>query len=118
MLAQDDTEPLEGQKESEQMENQFEVLSPWAEVDATPLKAISPRLADLAGKKIGLYANSKIAALPMLAVVEEQLKERFQGLQFSRFERIPNVSVAETDVWPQYQEWIKGVDAVILSHGD
>jgi hypothetical protein len=98
--------------------DQFEVLSPWAEVDPLPMKAISPRLDGLAGKKIGLYANSKIAALPMLAVVEEQLKARFPGVQFTRFERIPNLSVAETDAWPKYQEWIKGVDAVVLSHGD
>ena len=100
------------------MSYQYEVLSPWAEVDPMPVKAISPRLAGLTGKKIGLYANSKIAALPMLAVVEEQLKARFSGLQFTRFERIPNLSVAETDVWAKFQEWIKGVDAVILAHGD
>jgi hypothetical protein len=100
------------------MNNHFEVLSPWAEVDPVPVRAISPRLADLTGKKIGLYANSKIVALPMLAVVEEQLKERFSGLQFTRFERIPNLSVAETDGWVKFQEWLKGVDAVIFSHGD
>jgi hypothetical protein len=100
------------------MSNQFEVMSPWAEVDPIPVRAISPRLADLAGKKIGLYANSKIVALPMLAVVEEQLKGRFPGLQFTRFERIPNLSVAETDGWGEFQEWVKGVDAVILSHAD
>jgi hypothetical protein len=100
------------------MSNQFEVLSPWAEVDPVPVRAISPRLADLTGKKIGLYANSKIVALPMLAIIEEQLKERFSGLQFTRFERIPNLSVAETDGWVKFQEWLKGVDAVILSHAD
>jgi hypothetical protein len=100
------------------MINQFEVLSPWADIDPAPVRAISPRLADLSGKKIGLYANSKIAALPMLKVIEEQLKARYPGLQFTRFERIPNVSVAETDVWGKFQEWVKGVDGVILSHGD
>ncbi len=100
------------------MSNHFEVLGPWAEVDPVPVRAISPRLSDLAGKKIGLYANSKIAALPILAVVEEQLKERFSGLQFTRFERIPNVSVAETENWNKFQEWVKGVDAVVLAHGD
>ena len=100
------------------MSNQFDVLSPWAEIDPVPSRQISPRLTDLAGKKIGLYANSKIAALPILAVIEEQLKERFSGLQFTRFERIPNLSVAETEVWGKFQEWLEGVDAVILAHGD
>jgi hypothetical protein len=100
------------------MSNQFEVLSPWAEVDPPPLHVISPRLADLNHKTIGLYANSKIAALPALAVVEEQLNARYTGLQFTRFERIPNLSVAETDKWAQFQDWIQGVDAVVLAHGD
>ena len=100
------------------MINRFEVLSPWAEVDPVPARPISPRLSDLTGKKIGLYANSKIAALPVLAVIEEQLNKRFSGLEFTRFERIPNLSVAETDRWEKFQEWIKGVDAVILAHGD
>jgi hypothetical protein len=100
------------------MSNHFDVLSPWAEVDPTPVRAISPRLADLAGKKLGLYANSKIAALPVLAVVEEKLKQRFPGLQFTRFERIPNLSVADTDGWVKFQEWLEGVDALILAHGD
>ena len=100
------------------MSDQFEVMNPWAEVDPQPVRAISPRLTDLSGKVVGLYANSKIAALPILAVVEEQLKQRFSGMQFTRFERIPNLSVAETDVWPKFQEWIKGVDAVVLAHGD
>ncbi len=100
------------------MSNHFEVLNPWAEVDPVSVTPISPRLSDLSGKRIGLYANSKIAALPMLAVVEEQLRERFSGLQFTRFERIPNLSVAETDKWEIFQEWLNGVDAIIFSHGD
>jgi hypothetical protein len=103
---------------AEKMTEHFRVLSPWAEVDPIPVKTISPRLPDLTGKTIGLYANSKIAALPMLAVVEEELKKKFPGLRFTRFERIPNVSVAETDKWDKFQEWITGVDAVILAHGD
>ena len=97
---------------------QYEVLSPWAEVDPIPVKTISPRLFDLTNKTIGLYANSKIVALPLLAVVEEELKKRFSGLRFTRFERIPNVSVTETDKWDKFQEWITGVDAVVLAHGD
>jgi hypothetical protein len=97
---------------------QYEVLSPWAEADPVPMKGISPRLNEMTGKKIGLYHNSKIAARPMLNRVEEKLKERFSGMEFSRFFRIPNVSVAETENWDKFQEWVKGLDAVIFSHGD
>ena len=100
------------------MMHRFEVLSPWAEVDPVPVKTISPRLDSLSGKRIGLYANSKIAALPILEVIEEQLKARFSDISFTRFERIPNLSVAETDKWAEFQRWIKEVDAVILAHAD
>ena len=100
------------------MNSQYEVLSPWAEVDPVPLRGISPRITDLAGKRIGLFLNSKIAARPMLAAVEKKLKERFPTLEFSRFVRYLNVSVAETEDKAKFEEWVKGVDAVILSYGD
>ena len=100
------------------MNGQYEVINPWAEVDPIPLKGISPRLTDITGKKIGLFINSKIVARPMQDIVERRLKERFPKLEFSRFVRIPNISMAETENWDKYQEWVNGVDAVILSHGD
>ncbi len=100
------------------MNGQYEVLNPWAEVDPIPLRGLSPRLTDMTGKKIGLFINSKIVARPMQDIVEKKLKERFPTLEFSRFVRIPNISMAETENWDKYKEWVKGVDAVILSHGD
>jgi hypothetical protein len=100
------------------MSNQYEVLSPWAEVDPIPLRGISPRVTDLTGKKIGLFLNSKIAARPMLAAVEARLKERFPTLEFSRFLRFTNVSAVETEDKAKFEEWVKGVDAVIFSYGD
>ena len=100
------------------MNGQYEVLNPWAEVDPMPLKGISPRLTDMTGKKIGLFINSKIVARPMQDIIERRLKERFPTLEFSRFVRIPNISMAETENWDKYQEWVKGVDAVILAVGD
>ena len=98
--------------------SQYEVLNPWAEVDPIPAKGISPRLSDMTGKKIGLFLNSKIAARPMLAAVEARLKERFPTLEFSRFVRYPNVSVFETEDKAKFEEWVKGLDSVILSYGD
>lgn len=57
---------------------QYEVLSPWAEVDPIPLKGLkASRITDLEGKRIGIYCNVKRAALPMMTVVERKLKERF-----------------------------------------
>jgi hypothetical protein len=100
------------------MTEQYEVLNPWAEADPIPLRGISPRLNNLTNKKIGLFVNSKIAAKPTQDAVELQLKEKFPALQFSRFVRKQNLSVAETEDNDKFKEWIKGVDAVVLSAGD
>ena len=96
----------------------YEVMSPWADVDPVPVKGISPRLGDMAGKTIGFFLNSKIAAEPMSNIIEEELKERYQSINFSRFVRIPNISMAEIPDKQKYVEWLKGLDAVILTHGD
>ena len=98
--------------------NQYKVLSPWAEVDPMPLKGIVSRPTDLAGKKIGYFWNSKRAAKPMLSVIEEKLKTRFPGCESSYFPFMPNEGIADTEYLPKFEDWLKGVDAVILSYGD
>ena len=96
----------------------YEVMSPWADVDPVPVKGVSSRLDHMAGKTIGFFLNSKIAAKPMSKIIEEKLKQKYQSINFSRFIRIPNISMAETPEKDNYVEWLKGLDAVIYSHGD
>ena len=96
----------------------YEVMSPWADVDPVPVKGISPRLNDMKGKTIGFFLNSKIAAEPMSEIIEEKLKQKYPSMNFSRFVRIPNISMAETPEKENYVEWLKGLDAVIYTHGD
>ena len=67
------------------MNAEYGVLSPWAEVDEVLLKAISPRVTDIAGKTIGLFADYKRAAQPILNAVERMLEQRFPEVKFSRF---------------------------------
>ncbi len=99
--------------------NQYEVLNPWAEVDPVPLRGISPRLNTLAGKKIGLFANFKRAAKPMLAEVEKKLKAGFPGIETSLYDsRAPNVDESENENQAGFMDWVKGVDAVIAAVGD
>ena len=98
---------------------QYEVLSPWAEVDPIPLRGISPRVTDLAGKKIGLFRNFKTAARPILTVVERKLKERFPTSEFSWFDStLVNVLETETQNKAKFEEWAKGVDAAVAAVGD
>ena len=97
----------------------YEVLSPWAEADPIPLKGLSPRLENLAGKKIGLLCNNKRAAPLILDVAEKILKERYPNVEVSTLNaRTFSVSALERDRKEEFDDWIKGVDAVIASVGD
>ena len=100
-------------------EYQWEVLSPWAEVDPIPVRGISPRVDTLAGKKIGLFANFKRAAKPIQAVVERRLKDRFPDCETSLFDStLPNVTETETENLEKFTAWAKDVDAVVAAVGD
>jgi len=114
------------------MNNLYEVLSPWADADPVPLKGISERVTDLAGKKIGLFHHTKIAGPPMLAAVERKLKGKYPTAEFSyfrfsrtgdiedRFDRIglPEDAVQEGREKDRFEDWVKGVDAVVGAVGD
>ena len=97
----------------------YEVLSPWSEADPIPLQGLSPRLDGLAGKKIGLLCNSKRAAPLILEVTERLLKEKFPTATTSYFyARSFSVSSLERDRREEFDDWLKGLDAVIASVGD
>jgi hypothetical protein len=51
-------------------DNQFVVLSPWADVDPIPVRGISPRILTLTGKKIGLFVNPKRASMPIAESID------------------------------------------------
>jgi hypothetical protein len=98
---------------------QFEVLSPWADVDPIPLRGISPRIDSLAGKKIGLYVNTKRAAMPIAESIQKRLKTMYPDIQFAIFRSTtPNVNQIETNNKEKFTAWAKGVDAVIGVVGD
>lgn len=100
-------------------ENQYEVMSPWAEVDPIPLRGISPRISTLEGKKIGLFANFKRSARPQAAMVEKKLKEKYPTIQTSLFHStLPNVTETETVNKEKFAAWAKDIDAVIAMVGD
>jgi len=102
-----------------QQNGQYEVLSPWAEADPVPLRGLAPRLKDLTKKKIGLFCNIKRTARPILTVVENRMKERYPDAEFSwYYGKSFSVSEQQPQSLPEFEEWIKGVDAVILAVGD
>jgi hypothetical protein len=98
----------------------YEVLSPWAEADPVPSKGITARVPSLEGRKIGLVANAKRAARPILTMVEAKLKERIPSTEISWYYTQFAVGPAEVDTpnKSRYEDWLKGVDAVIAAVGD
>ena len=101
-------------------EVQYQVLSPWAEVDPIPLKGLTAsRVNDLAGKKIGLFVNYKRAAMPSAEAVEKQLKAKFPSAEFSYYHSTDwNVNVIETKDRDKFAAWVKGLDALVATIGD
>jgi len=99
---------------------QYEVLSPWADVDPMPLRGLTAaRVDDLAGKKIGIFANYKRAAMPSAQAVEKQLKAKYPSAVFSTYHSTDwNVNVIETKDKEKFESWVKGQDALVATIGD
>ena len=97
----------------------YEVLSPWADVDPVPLRGITPRTKDLAGKTIGLFLNEKRAAHLTLSAFETELLERFPSATTSWYKCTGhNIPEALTEGKARFETWVAGVDAVVLSVAD
>ena len=108
--------------DSSKSNGQYEVLSPWAEADPIPLRGINPRLKDLEGRKIGLYANWKQPARPILTLVEKKLKEKFPTVEtswfFFRLQPGKELTDLEDKDKEEFDQWVKGVDAVVAAVAD
>ena len=98
---------------------QYEALSPWGEADPKPLKGISTRLHSLSGKKIGLFANYKRAAIPIAISLKERLESAYPDSQVSIYHSDKwNVIEIETEKGETFKKWVKENDTVILMVGD
>lgn len=103
----------------ETSEAQYEALSPWGESDPKPLKGISPRLDNLSGKKIGIFANYKRAAIPIAMSLQKRLKSEYPDSKVSIYHSDQwNVVEIETEKQDSFKKWVEGKDAVILLVGD
>jgi hypothetical protein len=63
----------------------LKVLNPRGEIEPPPSLTITPRLTDLAGKKIGLYSNGKAGTSVFFDTLERLLKERFPTATLLRY---------------------------------
>ena len=64
----------------------LQVLNPRGEIELPPVSAPSARIADLAGKKIGLYWNEKAGGNHFWNAVERLLGERLPDTTVLRYQ--------------------------------
>ena len=103
----------------DQRSTEYEVLSPWADVDPVPLRGITVRPKDLAGKKIGLFLNQKRAAHLSLSAFETELLERIPSATTSWYACTGhNIPEMLTEGSAKFEAWVRSVDAVVLSAAD
>ncbi len=103
----------------ESRNTEYEVLSPWADADPVPVRGITARPRDLAGKTIGLFLNHKRAGHLLLEAFERELRERMPSAKTSWYEctghNIPEILTEGKD---KFTAWVAGVDAVVLAVAD
>jgi hypothetical protein len=108
------------------MEAEFEVLNPRGDIDPIVRIGLNPRLTDLNQATVGLYATFKEHWVLILDEIGKQLKELYPGITFARYQYTKDLNsytqVAELakdpDERPGFEEWIKGVDGVIVANAD
>ena len=97
----------------------YKVLSPWADVDPKPLQGISPRIDNLSGKKIGLFANYKRAAMPIAQSLQKKFQAKYPDSEFSIYHSTMwNVNEIDTANGEKFKKWVEDQDAVVLLVGD
>src|ERR1035437_4172919 len=64
----------------------LEVLNPRGEITAPPTLAPTPRVTDLAGKRIGIYWNNKAGGNNFWDVVAVALKDKYPTARIIRYD--------------------------------
>lgn len=104
----------------------LKALSPRGEIDPIETIGLQPRVTDLNGKTIGLFAGFKEHWVLILEEIGRQLKEKYPDAEFRRFQYTKDLNsytqVAEVakdpEVRPVFEEWLEKVDTVITANGD
>jgi hypothetical protein len=105
--------------ETSKRSTEYEVLSPWPDVDPVPMRGITSRPKDLAGKKIGLFLNHKRAGHLSLSAFERELQERIPSATTSWYECTGhNIPEMLTEGKAKFEAWVGSVDAVVLAVAD
>jgi hypothetical protein len=94
----------------------LKIMNPRGAVNAAKQIHSSPRLKDLAGKKIGILNNGKAGGLMLLPYLKEALQKNHPGIEIRQWE-IPTAWPEEVKE-PVLDEMANQSDGVIALMGD
>lgn len=88
----------------------LELLNPRGVVEAKPTLSPTPRVTDLAGKRVGLYWNSKPGMDNFFTVFDELLKKRYPTATTSLLRGAFLIRDEDAEAWlPQIDTFVYGV---------
>jgi len=93
----------------------LELLNPMGVIEPPQTLGLTPRISDLAGKKIALLHNSKPGVTNLYAALEELLKQKYPGITISREYKPGSVTQPREE---EFQKIAKECDAFIFAIGD
>lgn len=97
----------------------MDIEDPTAELGQPSISSLAPRVDGLDGTRIGLYDNGKMAAEPVLHVLEAKLEERYSDVSFERFSLNAKHEIADPANQEAVHEWAQnGMDVCIGAIGD
>ena len=90
----------------------LELLNPRGEIEPPPIYTPAPRVADLEGKKIGLYSNGKPGVDNFYTVIEELIKQKYPTATTTRLVGAFEIRDDEAE------SWASEIDTFIYAVGD
>jgi len=86
------------------------LLNPRGVIEAKPMSTPNPRVTDLAGKRIGLYWNSKPGMDNFYKVFEELLKKKYPTATTTLLQGAFLIRDEDAEAWlPQIDTFVYGV---------
>jgi hypothetical protein len=93
----------------------LELLNPMGVIEPPKTIGLTPRIYDLAGKKIVLLHNNKPGAANLYAALEELLKQKYPSITISREYKAGSTTEPREE---EFQKIAKECDAFIFAIGD
>jgi hypothetical protein len=88
----------------------LELLNPRGVIEPQPGLVPAPRVTDLAGKRVGLYWNSKPGMDNFYTVFEELLKEKYPTVTTTLLRGAFEIRDEDADAWvPEIDTFVYGV---------